>query len=600
MSKNNRRFNKTAVKIRQIIKNEKEFDLIDNPDLKNAFDKMLKYYDRFTVIEKRTSMTKEFLLKQYKEKMLEVIENLEGVLPEEITLDKPEDVEELAKNGLINYLKEKGAFNKYFERFKNENNIPSVIECLLSNRSIKKRKVVIHAGPTNSGKTYNAKLALKRANKGIFLSPLKLLAKETYEDLNMDGVPCDLQTGDENIEVPFSNHVSMTIEKFDESEKYDVAVIDEAQLSNNSERGGSWTKAILAADVKELHICCSLNFVKVLKKLLAYLDEEVEVKKYDRTTELIVENKNVDLTDEVREKDAYIVFSKKDVLYYREKLKKLGKNPSILFGELPAEVRMNEVRKYFDEESDVIVATDSIGMGVNIPIKRIVFCENIKYDGMENRALTSQEVKQIAGRAGRRNMFNQGYVSYIKEEMSSDIKDKVKNKDNKITKLKVFPDDKLFEHKFIPINNRLVMWEYSDVNYRMFEKTVPERYYIMLDYIEEEIPRKHFFDALYLKKFLDIPFDYKKEELLEFWREMTVEYFDKKDNLDKHNNKLALEVDVITSNSNSVELDLLTLSFYYEKVSLLEKFSSLWGYKSTGLYKSLKDQLVEKINKLLD
>jgi len=93
-----------------------------------------------------------------------------------------------------------------------------------------KRRFILHIGPTNSGKSYDAVNALKQAETGIYLAPLRLLAFEKFEELNMDGYPCSLKTGEEEIGIPFSNLQSSTIEILDFTKKYDVAVIDEGQM----------------------------------------------------------------------------------------------------------------------------------------------------------------------------------------------------------------------------------------------------------------------------------------------------------------------------------------------------------------------------------
>jgi hypothetical protein len=108
-----------------------------------------------------------------------------------------------------------------------------------------KRKIIFHAGPTNSGKTYNAIRALKDSWSGIYCGPLRLLALEVFESLNMDGVSTSLLTGQERREMPFAKHVSCTVEMVDVETLVDVAVIDEIQMIGDDSRGASWTRALL-------------------------------------------------------------------------------------------------------------------------------------------------------------------------------------------------------------------------------------------------------------------------------------------------------------------------------------------------------------------
>ena len=109
-----------------------------------------------------------------------------------------------------------------------------------------KRKIVYHAGPTNSGKTYEALERLKQADEdgGIYCGPLRLLALEIYEKLNIDGISCSLSTGQELREIPGSDHVACTIEMCNTSKVWDVAVLDEIQMIKDTERGWAWTRYV--------------------------------------------------------------------------------------------------------------------------------------------------------------------------------------------------------------------------------------------------------------------------------------------------------------------------------------------------------------------
>ena len=263
-----------------------------------------------------------------------------------------------------------------------------------------KRKVIIHLGDTNTGKTYNAIERLKNAKKGIYLSPLRILALENYEKLNNEGVTCDLMTGEEEIINENSTHVSCTIEKVNLNEEYDIAVIDEIQMIGDSRRGMAWSRALLGLRCKEIHICGALNTKELLQKILTDCNDDYEINEYTRNTPLEVENKNFSYND-TKEGDAIVVFSKKRVLEIAQSYSEKGIKASIIYGDLPPEVRKMQYAEFLNKETKVLVTTDAIGMGVNLPIRRIIFMSVSKYDGEEVRELTSQEVKQVAGRAGR-------------------------------------------------------------------------------------------------------------------------------------------------------------------------------------------------------
>ena len=267
-----------------------------------------------------------------------------------------------------------------------------------------KRKIYIHLGDTNTGKTYNAVERLKEAKKGVYLSPLRILALENYDKLNNEGIVCDLMTGEEEIIKENSTHVSCTIEKVNLKQSYDIAVIDEIQMISDTQRGIAWSRAILGLRCNEIHICGAINAKELLIKILDDCEEEYEIKEYHRNIPLIVESKNFSYND-VQEGDAIVSFSKKRVLEIAQDYSNKNIKTSIIYGDLPPEVRKMQYEQFINKENKVLVTTDAIGMGVNLPIRRIIFMSIRKFDGEEVRELTSQEIKQIAGRAGRKGIL---------------------------------------------------------------------------------------------------------------------------------------------------------------------------------------------------
>lgn len=144
-----------------------------------------------------------------------------------------------------------------------------------------KRRFVLHIGPTNSGKTYEALQKFQNAEEAVYLAPLRLLALEVYETTNMF-LPCSLLTGEEEDIMPGATHISETIEMADLSRHYDMAVIDEAQMISDPSRGGAWTAAILGLCADEIHICMAPHAESIIRKLIAYCgDEIVETEKFD-------------------------------------------------------------------------------------------------------------------------------------------------------------------------------------------------------------------------------------------------------------------------------------------------------------------------------
>lgn len=276
-----------------------------------------------------------------------------------------------------------------------------------------KRHFVLHIGPTNSGKTYQAVQELMAADSGIYLAPLRLLAYEQYESMNSNGCPCSMITGEERILVPGSFHQSSTIEMMSLRDEWDMAIIDEAQMVADRQRGGSWTAAILGLRAKKIHVCASLDAEKLLIKMIKSCGDLVEVVHHERKTPLQMDEEasNFRFPEDVKKGDALIVFSRKDVHSVAAELQDSGLTCSIIYGSLPYDVRHREAGKFAEGETDVVVATDAIGMGMNLPIRRVVFLQTVKYDGVKERPLTVSEIKQIAGRAGRFGKYDVGYVT---------------------------------------------------------------------------------------------------------------------------------------------------------------------------------------------
>ncbi len=274
------------------------------------------------------------------------------------------------------------------------------------------RHFVLHIGPTNSGKTYEAVQELMAAESGIYLAPLRLLAYEQYETMNSNGCPCSMITGEERILMPGSFHQSSTIEMMSLHEEWEMAIIDEAQMVADRQRGGSWTAAILGLRAKKIHICASPDAEKLLTRMIKSCGDSMEVVYHERKTplEMDEESANFRFPEDVKKGDALIVFSRKDVHSVAAELQDSGIKCSIVYGSLPYDVRHREAGKFADGETDVVVATDAIGMGMNLPIRRVVFLETVKYDGIKERPLTVSEIKQIAGRAGRFGKYDVGYV----------------------------------------------------------------------------------------------------------------------------------------------------------------------------------------------
>lgn len=272
-----------------------------------------------------------------------------------------------------------------------------------------KRSFVLHVGPTNSGKTYDAIEDLKRNTPGTYLGPLRLLALEMFDKINAAGIPCSMLTGEEYIPVENAEIVSSTIELCDCKSHFKTAVIDEAQLIADPGRGASWLRAICLVDAEIVHICMAPEALKYIESLIQSFSDQYSIVRHERLAPLRYGGVCTGYRD-LRPDDALICFSRKSVLSTAALLEKNGFRASVIYGALPPEARRNEVRKYTEGETNIVVATDAIGLGISLPIKRIVFAETEKYDGKEFRTLTTAEINQIGGRAGRYGLNEYGEV----------------------------------------------------------------------------------------------------------------------------------------------------------------------------------------------
>ena len=274
------------------------------------------------------------------------------------------------------------------------------------------RQVTLYVGPPNSGKTHAAFERLAQALDGAYLAPLRLLALEGRDRLVARGVPCSLLTGEENVPADQARVVSSTIEMVNTGRALDVAVIDEAQMLFDVSRGWAWTQAIVGVPARELIVICSEHAVHAIERLLALCGERCTVRRFERKQHVQLLARPVPLAS-LALGDAVVAFSRRDVLMLRDQIAAAGHPVSVIYGALPPEVRRREAERFASGESHILVATDAIGMGLNLPIRRVLFSTLEKFDGEADRPLEASEVHQIAGRAGRFGMHEEGFAGVL-------------------------------------------------------------------------------------------------------------------------------------------------------------------------------------------
>ncbi len=288
------------------------------------------------------------------------------------------------------------------------------------------REIIFNVGPTNSGKTYSALQELKSAETGFYLAPLRLLALEGYEDLNRSGVNCSLITGEEEIIDEDSTHISSTIEMINPDIEVEVCVIDEIQMIGDRDRGWAWANALIGAPAKKVILTGSSDALEVVKEIAKYLNEPLKIVEFERKNPLQVMDRATPI-NKLQKNTAIVTFSRKDVLALKNKVSPFF-DVSVVYGNLSPEVRREEARRFREGESQILIATDAIAMGLNLPIKTILFARDNKFDGLRRRELTTSEILQIAGRAGRYGLHEKGLVGALDFPTLLTIKGKFKQK----------------------------------------------------------------------------------------------------------------------------------------------------------------------------
>ncbi|XP_068443110.1 ATP-dependent RNA helicase SUPV3L1, mitochondrial [Clinocottus analis] len=290
------------------------------------------------------------------------------------------------------------------------------------------RKVIFHAGPTNSGKTYHAIQRYLAAKSGVYCGPLKLLAHEIFEKSNNAGVPCDLVTGEERTFMDSdgraSSHVACTIEMCSVTTPYEVAVIDEIQMIRDPSRGWAWTRALLGLCAQEIHVCGEPAAIDFIRELMYTTGEEMEVNNYKRLTPFSILDEAVETLDNLSPGDCIVCFSKNDIYSISRQIEARGLECAVIYGSLPPGTKLSQAKKFNDPDDPckILVATDAIGMGLNLSIRRIIFNSLIKPNVNEKgekhmETISTSQALQISGRAGRfASKFKEGEVTTMHKD----------------------------------------------------------------------------------------------------------------------------------------------------------------------------------------
>ena len=252
-----------------------------------------------------------------------------------------------------------------------------------------------------------------------------------------------------------------------------------------------------------------------------------------------------------------MVFSKKRVLEIAQSYSEKGIKASIIYGDLPPEVRKMQYAEFLNKETKVLITTDAIGMGVNLPIRRIIFMSVSKYDGEEVRELTSQEVKQVAGRAGRKGIYDVGYVAAVGGTQAL-LKEKLEMKDKPIEKAVIGPSDAILKIKNLPLNQKLALWKDREESLDYYTKMDISEYLLILERV-----KKYKLKEVDQWNLIKVPFDVSRDDLMELFLFYVDELF-------------VLKYKELTKPQCFVG-NLDDLEIYYQKINMYYSFSKVFN-----------------------
>jgi len=307
---------------------------------------------------------------------------------------------------------------------------------------MKKNKISAVLGPTNTGKTFLAIETMLSFNSGMIGFPLRLLAREVYDKVikKIDPSKVALITGEEKIIPLNAKYFLCTVESMPVDKDLEFVGIDEIQMCNDHERGHIFTDRLLNLRGEKLTMLMGSN---TIKSIIEKLDDDIEFINKERFSKLSFNgHKKI---SRIERKSVIIAFSTEEVYAIAELIRRQKGGAAIVMGSLSPKTRNAQVNLYQSDDVDYLVATDAIGMGINMDLDHVYFSNLKKFDGQKLRRLNLYEIGQIAGRAGR--YLNNGYFGITGDcgEISSDEAEVIE------------------KHKFTEIQN--IFWRNSKLNF---------------------------------------------------------------------------------------------------------------------------------------
>ena len=307
---------------------------------------------------------------------------------------------------------------------------------------MKKNKIVAVLGPTNTGKTFLAIETMLSFDSGMIGFPLRLLAREIYDKVikRVDPSKVALITGEEKIIPRNAKYYLCTVESMPIDKNLEFVAIDEIQMCSDHERGHIFTDRLLNLRGEKTTMFMGSNS---MKNIINKIEDDTEYINKERLSKLTYSGyKKI---SRIERKSAVIAFSSEEVYAIAELLRRQKGGAAIIMGSLSPKTRNSQVELYQSGDVDYLVATDAIGMGINMDLENVYFSNLKKFDGKKLRRLNLAEIGQIAGRAGRYlNDGTFGITGDCNEINSNDV-------------------ELLEKHKFDEIHN--IFWRNSNLNF---------------------------------------------------------------------------------------------------------------------------------------
>ena len=462
-----------------------------------------------------------------------------------------------------------------------------------------KNKITAVLGPTNTGKTHLAIETMLSFDTGMIGFPLRLLAREVYDKVikkvSLDKVA--LITGEEKIIPTNAKYYLCTVESMPIDKELDFVGVDEIQMCADHERGHIFTDRLLNLRGIKLTMLMGSN---TIKSIISNLDDDIEFINRTRLSKLsYVGHKKI---SRIQRKTAIIAFSAEEVYAIAELIRRQKGGASIVMGSLSPKTRNAQVELYQSGDVDFLVATDAIGMGINMDLDHVYFSNLKKFDGKKLRKLNLAEIGQIAGRAGRYlNNGNFGITGECKEINADEV-------------------DLLENHKFEEIQS--LFWRNSNLNFespfkllKSLEEKPNRRWLRKIHECEDEKALKFF---LRDKNLENIKFDKDKLSLLweccqipDFVKKTYGNHYEVIENVfkyltsekgkitDDYMRRQLVKLDKLDGNVDSLSnriANVRTWSYVSNKNNWVEN-QSYWIEKTKHLEDRLSDRLHEELTK---